>query len=60
MTFDFWYGDYFILNLAFFMKCIFSGLKGILDQLPRAHASEFRKEVSKSACIFGHGGVYRN
>lgn len=60
VTFDSWYGDCFILNFAFLMKCVFSGLKGIIDQLPRAHASEFRSEVSKSACIFGHGDVYRN
>ncbi|OEL28376.1 hypothetical protein BAE44_0010605 [Dichanthelium oligosanthes] len=31
------------------------GLKDILDQLPRAHASEFRSEVSKSACVLGPG-----
>lgn len=36
------------------MNCVLLGLKGILDQLPRAHASEFRPEVSESTCIIEH------
>ena len=42
------------------INCVLLGLKGILDQLPRAHASEFRSEVSKSACTFGQGDLHRN
>uniref|UniRef100_A0A0D9VB46 NOA1/YqeH-like C-terminal domain-containing protein n=1 Tax=Leersia perrieri TaxID=77586 RepID=A0A0D9VB46_9ORYZ len=33
-------------RICHMMSCVLLGLKSILDQLPRAHASEFRSEIS--------------